>query len=242
MGGVKGTTWWWCLWGKLCRSSMEFLNYSYWTNPTEQEFFVPARTLRVVKLSTVSLQVVIFDSLQFQLANMAMGLDSNHFANHVAFQHSLSCDKRDCLQGLNSSLLDLVGAPHDHTGPGHSQSSLWCILPSGQYTWRCNHYSPQAYLHGYPYSDLVVQWMDLQTLLDPPFSQCGTPKACEYHCGKHITFLTLSVLQRGLLLGFVIVKHSSKSRSEYSSQCWISFIFFNLQPYYGRQCGSLQSW
>ncbi len=63
MGGENGTPWWWCLWGKLCRSSMEFCYYSHCRKATEWKFFVPAQTLIGVKLLMSHLAIYILSSL-----------------------------------------------------------------------------------------------------------------------------------------------------------------------------------
>ncbi len=57
-GGSEGLTmvWWWCLWDILfvLVDDPDIVLYSYCTNPTERELFVPACTKIVVKLSTKS--------------------------------------------------------------------------------------------------------------------------------------------------------------------------------------------
>ena len=49
VGGTNGSPWWWFLWGGLCRCSTEFSYYSYCRKPMRGKFFVPARTILVVK-------------------------------------------------------------------------------------------------------------------------------------------------------------------------------------------------
>ncbi len=48
--------------GELCWLLTEFQYYSYCTNPMEQEFFVPARPLRGVKLL---ISVFMYPSVEF---------------------------------------------------------------------------------------------------------------------------------------------------------------------------------
>ena len=53
IGGANGTPWWWYIRGELCWCSTDFWYYSYCRKATGWELFVPARTLIVVKLLIV---------------------------------------------------------------------------------------------------------------------------------------------------------------------------------------------
>ena len=48
--GANGTPWWWWMWGELCCCLTDYLYYSYRRKSTGWEFFVPAQTLKWVKL------------------------------------------------------------------------------------------------------------------------------------------------------------------------------------------------